>query len=447
MGRQRGFFETLAADRRRRERRLESMQSRAFEREMVRSERAQERARIQAERAAQRQKLAKDREVAVQRKQEAKDAQITEWRLECEEHQEHETDIDRIANESPEVEDREKFYRELAEPRVFVPDAFVEPVPPNADAEIGTLKQTSAQELRAKCDSFRPDLSFVRWTQLALLAAGTVGAALWFLDVGREILVPQLVLITSVVGLAIEQRVALWQAAQQRLRFKTLCEAEVEKKLQGDIEKLRRNTAAAVVAARDKARAAYNERTEAARIDFERNEAERSLALEELVAGDLRRMHEGLESLLPLELPVPCEIRYEIPSSSVVALEIDAPEASALPLTEARLLASGKVSYKDKTPKRLREQYLRVVTGLALRHASEVMLNLPTCQRVDVQIFRTTLEPSLGHALRRCVLQVSFDYPVLGPITMDGIDPVSALKHFQHELNCDRDMDPLPIKG
>jgi hypothetical protein len=78
MGRRRSFLGTLvremeksanraAADSRRRGRRLEAMQSRAFEREMVRHEREQERSRVRAEREAERRRITKDRERALQR--------------------------------------------------------------------------------------------------------------------------------------------------------------------------------------------------------------------------------------------------------------------------------------------------------------------------------------------------------------------------------------------
>lgn len=125
----------------------------------------------------------------------------------------------------------------------------------------------------------------------------------------------------------------------------------------------------------------------------------------------------------------------------VISLEVDVPKPSALPTTEAKLLAGGKVAYKVKNEKRLREQYLRLVVGLALRCASEAMLNLPSCQRVGVRAFRTALDPSIGRPARRSVLEVQFDYPTLAPMTMDGIDPVSALKHFEHRINVDRQRD------
>lgn len=55
-----------------------------------------------------------------------------------------------------------------------------------------------------------------------------------------------------------------------------------------------------------------------------------------------------LDGLFPLELPTPCKVNIQTSSASTVALDIDIPEPTVLPTNEAKLLANGKVSYKDK---------------------------------------------------------------------------------------------------
>jgi hypothetical protein len=109
-------------------------------------------------------------------------------------------------------------------------------------------------------------------------------------------------------------------------------------------------------------------------------------------------------------------------------------------------LASGKVSYKEKTDKAIREQYIKLVAALAIRYASEAMLVLPTCNCISLRIFRTFVDPSVGHVVRSTFLEVRFDYPTLAPLTMDGIDPVAALKHFQHKIRIGRNRELMPIE-
>ena len=197
----------------------------------------------------------------------------------------------------------------------------------------------------------------------------------------------------------------------------------MDARLQKALEVLAREDEARAEAALQKALADHEARSAAARAQFDHAEDERLLALRELKDGQTSRMREALEAALPLELPTPCKVRFDVRSSSEIALEIDVPEPSILPTTEAKIAASGKITYKEKNEKKLREQYLRLVIGSTLRHACEATLDLPTCQRVEVRTFRTTLDPSMGKPTRRCVLEVHYDYPTLAPMTMDGSTP------------------------
>lgn len=162
-------------------------------------------------------------------------------------------------------------------------------------------------------------------------------------------------------------------------------------------------------------------------------------------AGDVREVARMLDEVLPLDHPVDCRVAFTLHSASAISLDLELPEPSVLPQTEAKLLASGKVAYKEKPARRLQEQYVRLIAGLALRYASEVMLNVPTCQAVEVRGRRNLIELSLGVAQNRLVFEVKMDYPTLKPMTMPDIDPVAALRHFPHRINLDRSRGLLPL--
>lgn len=434
-----------AADRRRRERRVEAVQSRAIEREMIRHEREEERARIRAEREAERRRISEERERALLQKQEAKDAQIRTWRLEYEEHREREQDIERIANESPEVEDRDRLYAELLERRAFEPALFVAPTPPNSKAKAKKLNEQAGQEIESQLASFRPKIASVRRAQAVAWAVLATGLVLFFVEAMSDSSTPLATILIGVVGIIVTQIAATSQANHQRNAFRSTVEQDVHLRLQEALEVLTREDEAQAQAALQKARTTYENETETARAEFDREEDERVRSLHELQNGDTGRMQEALEAALPLDLPVTCKMRFDIHSSSSVSLEIDVPEPSVIPTTEAKLLASGKVSYKEKSEKQLREQYLKLVAGLAIRHASEALLNLPTCQVVELRAFRTALDSSIGRSTRRMVLDLRVDYPTLAPMTMDGIDPLLALKHFHHRINVDRNRNLQPL--
>ncbi|WP_437601428.1 hypothetical protein WMF28_07515 [Sorangium sp. So ce590] len=460
MGRRTGFLGTLAremeksanraaADGRRQTRRTEAMQSRAIEREMVRYEREQDRSRVRAEREAERRRIAAERDGAVQRKQEAKDAQIRAWRLEYEEHQEREQDIDRIANDAPEVEDRDRLYADLAERRNYEPHAFVAPTPPNSEAKARKLRKQADHEVEVALASFRPETRGVRQAQVLLGIIGIGGVCLSFVQGVDGSSIPTYALLVGIAGVVVTQFVAVRQAKQQHDALQKTVEQDARDRLQEALDALAREDVARAQTVLATARAAHEAEIEAARTEFKREEDERLHALRELKEGKVTRMREALEATLPLDLPAPCNVSFDVHSSTVISLSLDVPEPSVVPTTEAKLLASGKVSYKEKSEKRIREQYMRLVTGLALRHASEAMLNLPTCQTVELSAFRIALDPSIGRPTRQSILETRFDYPTLAPITMDGIDPVLALKHFVHRINVgrDRDLQALDASG
>ncbi len=460
MGRRSGFLGTLvremeksadraAADSRRQDRRQEATQSRAIEREVVRYERAQDRARVRAERDAERRRIAEERQRASEQKEEAKEeakaAQTRAWRLEVEEHQEREQDIDSIANEAPEVEDRDRLYTELAQRRAFEPESFVPPRAPNSDSKVRKLRKQAEQDVETSLSSFKPDTRTILLVQIGAGVLGIGGTALTIAPLASDLSVPAAGAFVGIGGVVVAHLVRMARARRQRDTFRNTLERDVYGRLDEALQGLQREDETRADAAVQKARAAYDTETAAASEEFEREERDRLQGLRELGEGDATRMREALEAAFPLELPVPCSVNATVRSATVVSVEIDVPEPSVLPTTEAKLLASGKVSYKDKNEKRLREQYVRLVAGLALRHASEAMLNLPTCQSVEVRAFRTTVDPSVGRLARRAVLEVSFDYPTLAPMTMDGIDPVAALKHFNHRSNVDRNRELLPL--
>lgn len=436
-----------AAESRQQARRAQAIQSRAMEREMARYEREMERARIRAEREQERQRIASQREWAAWQKQEAKAAQLRAWKLEYEEHQEREQEIDRIANDAPEVEDRERLYAELAQRRAFEPTPFVAPAPPDSSARVYALRLRARQELETAAATFKPDVRALRKARLGAGAIAVVGFGLLFAGGTIGYLAPVLVMIVGLVGVLVTHLLVGNEMTSQRVAFRRSAEESTERELQVAIAAIAQEDAARAQEATGQAWEAYQAQSRAAQAAHEREEEERLQALRELGQGATERMRESLEAVLPLELPVPCGVSYRVVSSSTVALEIDLPEPTVLPTTEAKLLSSGKVSYKDKNAKRLREQYLRLAAGLIVRHASEVMLNLPTCQRVDVRAFRTMLDPVLGHVARSPVAEVEIDYAKLSPLTMEGLDPLLALENFEYRINIDRNRELLPLRA
>jgi len=438
-----------AAEARRQHRRIEGLQARALEREIVRQERAFERERVRAERAAERERIQTEREDARREKVEAKQAQLDDWRLEYEEHQGRDREIQTIANESPEVEDRAEAYAALLAPRPFEFEPFTPPPPVVVDpTRIHQIRARAIAEAEAAAASCRP---LLRKHDIAITAAGVaLPAGLGAVVLGGGVPVAEVsgVCISMVaLGCGITALFIRRQsAARQRDMARASVLSESSARAEAEVRAMQAATAQHNESELRRAEAAFQQSYADARRHHEEEEARRRESLSALLGGDAAQIDQELRDLLPLDLPVPCAVAHRVVNSGAVLLDVTVPEPSVIPAQEAKLLASGKVSYKDKSPKRLRDEYLRLVAGLALRHASEVMLRVPTCDSVQVRLFRSTLDPSTGTTVMMPALDAVYDYPTLAPMTMDGIDPVAALRHFRHRVGSGL-QPPLAARG
>ncbi|MEO7593266.1 MAG: hypothetical protein ABI134_18790 [Byssovorax sp.] len=292
---------------------------------------------------------------------------------------------------------------------------------------------------------FVPRLRDYRLAQGAGAFVALLGLGMNFAEMpsARSVALPCLGL--GVGCIVIAQWICSLVRARQYADYMRDIEQGVHDRRRSALEELGRHDQERSRAALAKATAHYETETASARAGFEQAEQQRLDGLRELRAGQSAQIGEVLSGLFPLELPVPCMVKHQASSATSITLDIDFPEPTVLPTSEAKLLANGKVSYKDKTEKRLREQYLRFVAGSAIRHASEALLNVPTCQGVEVRAWRTMRDPSVGNMRRTRVLEVTFDYPTLAPMSMDAIEPSAALKHFRHRINLDRGKELRPL--
>lgn len=435
MGRRRGLFGTIlkgmekasaraAADARRRGRRAESMHARALEREMIREERARERERAQADREVERRRIENEKEAAKRQKRDAKEAERAAWKLELEEHEERERALRDIGNDSPEVEDRDGMYRELLQAQVFTPEVFSRPSLPQETAAL--IQTESLAELDARGRLFeahypgyvRVCLACLTMLLLALIALLVTG--------------PHFITISMVAGTA--AALGLVEALRRRAvgLARTAFDAESLRRYESTMQQRLASAEAEHVAA---AQERHDEEQRAASMSSASEEAARQRALAAVLAGQVDAMQAVLESVLPLDLPVPCSARVRVLDGEHVEMVLGLPPESVVPAESARLLASGKVSYKQKTKTIVQSEYRRVVAGLALRHASEAMLNLPTCRCVTVRGVVDGIDDSTGRKSVNELMRVVYRFDVLAPMEMDGIDPVESLGHFDHDVS------------
>jgi len=397
---------------------VEGIRSRALERELVREERVLERQRIRDERAA-----VQSRQDSVRRgRQEAKEAQLRQWRLEVDAHNQRDEDLLRLGNESPEVEDREQLYEELRRERPYQPPDYEPPAVP--DTEAVAIREAHAARFEARLADFALP---ARTTDTVQLGAGLAGTILAVAAMSPRVTAMPAWLGAGCIGLWLlleSRRRAHWE--KSFVTASSSIRAEVDAAISGELETRR-------LALDASARAEHERRVQMERDNHERDQQERRAHLDALRAGELRAMEREAKQMFPLDDAAAWAATATIRSRSAATVEIAVPLEQVMQISAGTLLKSGKPSYKKKTQKRFREECERVVAGIALRHASELMLLLPTIQEVEVRCGWPRKDESTGRDHLQLLLTVTYVFQTLAPLQMADIDPHAALKHFQHQ--------------
>lgn len=434
MGRRRGFFAIAVAEMEKASRRAASAQrrdaqraagirARAFERELVREERARERSRVAADRAASREEAQLEREARARRKVEAKEAQLADWREEVAAYSERDVLALQLANEGPEVEDREGLFAELLVPRPFVAEDFTPPTHLAPAVSVAIRERVDLQassELAAYAPAPASTVNAVQVAVAGVTAAGGIVAALprspgWLLWVAVGF---------GAVWLALEA-IRRNLAADGLSRHSAAVSSAAAARLQAEMEQ-------AMSRAVEVARRTHDAEQSEAALRHDEQQSERNTHLRALLAGSRREMAEELEAVFPLEEPLPLAVEAAVVDATAVSLRIDAELAAVLQPKKATQLASGKPSYKAKTQRQLREEATRFLAGAAIRCASEAMLHLPTVTAASVVVRMVALDASRGTPGPQPVLSAEIPFAALAPLQMPDLDPVAALQHFKH---------------
>jgi hypothetical protein len=406
--------------------RIETMRARALAREAAKRERAAEREKARLKRECARADQAATKEAERIAKLAAKQAQVQAWKAELDAHLARDAELLNIAAHAPDVKERDLLWNELQQPSKFEPEPFV----PQAlsDAERADIRQRHIARMKHDAACVDAECPATAKTQAALGGAVVTGGALMsFQDLTAGFAI--LTALVAVVWLLIEAvRTRRWNARKKAR------DAAWELALGAAVA---RDEAEATARREDEDRADYEKRVRAAEALHDQNEQARLAHLLSLLAGDRIAMQRELSRAFPLTLPAACAVSSYLVDIQTLSLDLTVPSADVLVQQEARLLASGRVAFKPKNKSVLRDEYARLVAGLALRHATEVMLILPTITTVLVRCSCAGIDPSTGTTARQKLLTVSYVFDGLAPLDVGRVDPVAALSQFEHEW-CDR---------
>jgi hypothetical protein len=162
-------------------------------------------------------------------------------------------------------------------------------------------------------------------------------------------------------------------------------------------------------------------------------------------------IEERLEDLFSqIELPIDFSLSFEArDNGKTIALDVDLPEIEDYPTKKSKLLASGKVSIKDKTQKEIKQDYLSSVTGIAFYFASIAFSAARGIEKVQVSGYTQRIDKSTGNETDDYVYSVVFPAQALFQLNFQNIDPVQAILGFDPVIDIGKTGDlktitPLP---
>ncbi len=111
------------------------------------------------------------------------------------------------------------------------------------------------------------------------------------------------------------------------------------------------------------------------------------------------------------------------------------PEIEDLPDKKANILATGKVSLKDKTQKELKEEYAKCVCGLAFFFAGHFFNITPKIGQIVISGYTQRLDKKTGNQNDDYVYSIKFIRAPFAGLVIKNIEPVAAFSNFENKLD------------
>lgn len=163
----------------------------------------------------------------------------------------------------------------------------------------------------------------------------------------------------------------------------------------------------------------------------------RKIELEGFLSPDADYIHKKIETVLgKMTLPVDFSIDYELNiDEGNLSIDLDLPEIEDIPTCKVNMLASGKISIKQKTSKDISNDYARCVCGLAFFFTG-IFFNISSkINKITIAGYTQRVDAKDGNTKDDYIYAVSFDRISFSGIDYKNIDPVLAIQGFPHVIN------------
>lgn len=346
----------------------------------------------------------------------------------------------RILSEAPSLENHDELLRYFKERQVYQPDPYMvrefTPQDERNNSDYRELLETAvANAIEQARATFVPEVKKYSYTigGLAFLAVNAFLASVFlFEDSPLRMSVGLLLCFDVVIGMGY---VFIKMSRSREEQLRQHIQAHIEEGLTVARSEIARREEARYTRFMDEERERrehYERDQEKKREAFDRLENARLESLQPLFAGKVATIQSALSSLFPMRLPTSCPVNFRVHSASTVEVTIQLPEDRILPPTMLKSATRNSASF-TREELDLNNQCVTLAAALAIRHAAEILYNIPSCQNVVVNGVRTG-ESNGPLSMTVQVLNAEIDRRTLGPMGRTA-SPLMALKRFKHRIS------------
>lgn len=168
-------------------------------------------------------------------------------------------------------------------------------------------------------------------------------------------------------------------------------------------------------------------------IETEKREVEKN-RLEKILRTDIEGIYESIDEVLKnITLPADFAVNYEIVDRTLY-LDLDLPEIEDMSSEKANILASGKISIKQKTKKEQAGDYALCVCGMSYFFASLLFNTTPEIDYVAISGYSQRENAKSGSTEDQYIYSILFDRDRFSKLDLRTIDPIESFYLFPHNI-------------
>lgn len=148
--------------------------------------------------------------------------------------------------------------------------------------------------------------------------------------------------------------------------------------------------------------------------------------------GHIPSMESLLQTILEnVEAPIHFSGSFEVEFAGGVWLDIDLPELEEIPNTVTAVMKSGGLNTKKKSIKKTKEDYARLVSGIALILSVYIFDLLPTVESIVISGYTQRRNTATGRVEDDYIYSLLVNRGVFNSLDLMNLDPLDSFQNFR----------------